>query len=252
MSIGAVSYLNALPLIHGLPYPVRTETPRQLLDLLQRQELSLALLSSVCLFNAPNLYLVPGMGIGSCGRVDSVRLFFNTPNRLIPQLKSVASSPHSNTANMLLQLFLKQSGYTKGVVQSAADATPDAALVIGDDALIHPNPHGSVDLGQWWWEWTGLPFVFAAWISRTPTISAAVYENLMRCKTENVADIARCLDACTTPSNISRMRQENYLTQFVHYELGDFELQGLQRFRDECIHAELVSDAHPIRLATIS
>src|SRR5207237_497623 len=42
-----------------------------------------------------------------------------------------------------------------------------AALVIGDPALALAGRFSHVlDLGQAWFEWTGLPFVFAAWGAR--------------------------------------------------------------------------------------
>ena len=47
---------------------------------------------------------------------------------------------------------------------SAAGA--DAALFIGDVALrpeLHPEAPFRFDLGQVWWEHTGLPFAFAVW-----------------------------------------------------------------------------------------
>ncbi len=253
MIIGAVPYLNALPLIHGLTVAVQTATPRDLLAQLLEKKLSLALLSTVCLFQHPGLYLLPGMGIGSRGRVESVRLFFNRPGLLPSQLRTISLSPESNTANMLVQLYLRQSGYRKDILLS--DHTPkdtDAELVIGDAALTRPDPHGSVDLGQWWWEWTELPFVFAAWISRTPTITIAMLRELQRCKTENLTDVSCCLDSARVRFNIPRERQERYLRHCVHYDLGETELQGLRRFREECIRAELIPNAFPIRFITTS
>lgn len=253
MTIGAVSYLNALPLINGLPHPVQTATPRELLSQLIQKKLSLAMLSTVCIFQYPELYLVPGMGICSRGRVESVRLFFNRPNVTPSQLQLVRLSPESNTANMLVQLYLKQVGYRANApLTDRVDTDADAELVIGDTALTRVDTYGSVDLGQWWWEWTGLPFVFAGWISRSATISKTLHDELLRCKSENLADIPRCVASTTAFGAIPRPLQESYLRDSIHYDIGEAELAGLNRFRDECIRAELISNANPIRLVTIS
>lgn len=253
MTIGAVSYLNALPLIRGLPHAVQTATPRELLAQLLQKKLSLAMLSTVCLFQHPELYLVPGMGICSRGRVDSVKLFFNRPGISASQLKGVRLSPESNTANMLVQLYLKQVGYRATVpLSDRADAGADAELVIGDSALTRMDPYGSVDLGQWWWEWTGLPFVFAGWISRSATISKTLHDQLLRCKSENLDNIAQCLDSTTAFGQIPRPVQEAYLRTSIHYDIGEAELAGLKRFRDECIRAELIPNANSIRIVTIN
>lgn len=253
MSIGAVSYLNALPLINGLPHAVQTATPRELLSQLLQKKLSLAMLSTVCLFQYPELHLVPGMGICSRGRVESVRLFFNRSNISPSQLKTVRLSPESNTANMLVQLYLKHVGFHAEVpLTDCANTDTDAELVIGDTALTRPDLHGSVDLGQWWWEWTGLPFVFAGWISRSTTISKTLHDQLHRCKSENLANISRCIDSTTAFNTIPRSVQEAYLRDSIHYDIGDAELAGLNRFRNECVRAELIPNAHPIQLVAIS
>lgn len=253
MSIGAVSYLNALPLINGLPHAVQTATPRELLSQLLQKKISLALLSTVCLFQYPELYLVPGMGIGSRGRVKSVKLFFNRPNTPPSQLRSVRLSPESNTANMLVQLYLREAGYrNEAPLTDRADTDADAELVIGDTALTRVDTYGSVDLGEWWWNWTGLPFVFAGWISRSATISKTLYDELLRCKTENLANVPNCIDSTTAFNEIPRPVQEAYLCDSIHYDLGETELAGLNRFRDECVRAEFIPNANPIRLTTIS
>jgi len=53
---------------------------------------------------------------------------------------------------------------------SADDFQPDAALIIGDQALkLYHNPppdYKVYDLGRLWYEFTGLPFVYALWIGR--------------------------------------------------------------------------------------
>src|SRR5205085_5284974 len=47
------------------------------------------------------------------------------------------------------------------------------ALAIGDPALeIEGRFRYALDLGAAWWEWTGLPFVFAAWCGRPGVLSA--------------------------------------------------------------------------------
>lgn len=253
MSIGAVSYLNALPLINGLPHAVQTATPRELLSQLLQKKLSLAMLSTVCLFQYPELYLVPGMGICSRGPVKSVRLFFNRPNISPSQLQSVRLSPESNTANMLVQLYLRQVGCrTAAPLTDHANAHADAELVIGDTALTRVDTHGSIDLGEWWWNWTGLPFVFAGWISRSATISKTLHDELLRCKSENLADIPRCMGSTEAFNTIPRPVQEAYLRDSIHYNIDDAELAGLNRFRDECIRAELISSACPIQLTEIT
>lgn len=247
MTIGAVSYLNALPLIHRLPHPVQTATPRNLLAQLLKKELSLAMLSTVCLFQYPELYLVPSMGICSKGAVQSVRLFFNKPCLTICDIKTFSPSPESNTANMLARVLLPPAavgtGYQEGV---------EAEVVIGDAAMTRADPHGSVDLGELWTERTGLPFVFAAWISRHPKIPKALWEELMATKARNLGALDRCISDSPLLPELSLEAKRRYLRDNIHYDLGDLEMAGLQKFREECVRRQLLPDAYPIQLTEIT
>jgi chorismate dehydratase len=59
------------------------------------------------------------------------------------------------------------SGFTE------APKLPDAFLAIGDEALrlkrsgIYPHV---LDMGTAWYDWTGLPFVFAVWVVRKKAV----------------------------------------------------------------------------------
>jgi chorismate dehydratase len=51
------------------------------------------------------------------------------------------------------------------------DTSADAILLIGDRAISPPKERflGTWDLGEEWFEWTGLPFVFAMWVANDGT-----------------------------------------------------------------------------------
>lgn len=240
MKLGSVPYLNALPLIAGLGYPIETQIPRQLLSTLKQGQLDIALLSTVTLFENSDFYLIPGVGIGCRGPVASVKLFFNKPNLTIQNLTNFKASSESNTANMLARLLLKcpTPGY-------------DAELVIGDTALTRPAPYGAVDLGALWMERTGLPFVFAGWISRHPQIPRALWQALMDTKTRNLMHLDACIAASPLVPELDLAAKRHYLQTNIHFDLGDEEFAGLQKFRDDCIRTGLIPNAYPIRCVEI-
>lgn len=244
MKLGSVPYLNALPLTTGISYPIQRVIPRKLLTLLQKGEVDLALLSTVTVFENSEFYLIPGMGIGCRGPVASVKLFFNKPGLTIQDLKSFKQSPESNTANMLARLLFPQA-------QSRPAMDADAEVVIGDAAMTRPDPHGSVDLGELWWQRTGLPFVFAAWISRHPQISRTLWDDLMAAKTRNLDTLDACIAASPLLPELSLAAKREYLRHNIHFDLGDLEMAGMQKFREECIRSELLPNAQPIRIAEI-
>ncbi len=246
MKIGSVPYLNALPLTSGVDYPIAYETPRKLRQMLAEGELDLALLSSVVLLESSDLYLVPGMGIGCRGPVKSVKLFFNKPSLTIKDISTFKPSPESNTANILAQLLLSKPPLNSGETIAA-----ETEVVIGDAAMTRSDPYGSVDLGELWMERTGLPFVFAAWISRHPTISRSLWNELMATKARNLGDLDQCISDSPLLPELSLETKHRYLRDNIHYELGDAEMAGLKKFREECIRSELLPNAKPIRLVTI-
>lgn len=241
MKLGSVPYLNALPLISGLGYPLETQIPRQLLATLKQGQLDIALLSTVTLFENSDFYLIPGMGIGCKGPVQSVKLFFNKPGLTLQNISNFKPSPESNTANMLARLLLKDT----------AVPGDEAEVVIGDAAMTRPNPYGSVDLGQLWAQHTGLPFVFAAWISRHPQIARSLWQELIDTKTRNLAQLDACIAASPLVPELSLDAKRDYLRHNIHFELGDLEMAGMQKFREECIRSELLPNAQPIRIAEI-
>lgn len=246
MRVGSVHYLNALPLTFGAPYPIAFETPRKLRDMIVAGTLDLALLSTVVLMESPNLYLVPGAGIGCRGPVASVKLFFNKQGLTIYDLKSFQPSPESNTANMLARLLFPQA-----MAQSRPAMDADAEVVIGDAAMTRADPHGSVDLGELWWQRTGLPFVFAAWISRHPQIPRTLWDDLMAAKARNLDNLDACIAASPLLPELSLVAKREYLRHNIHFDLGDLEMAGMQKFREECIRSELLPNAQPIRIAEI-
>ena len=79
-------------------------------------------------------------------------------------------TPDTSTARRLLEvLFAHRFKVTPASYVSLKDEN-DAFLLIGDEALRRrygvPGYPYRYDLGEEWFEWTGLPFVFSRWIVR--------------------------------------------------------------------------------------
>ena len=109
-------------------------------------------------------------GIACLGAVSSVRLFTRTRLAdLMAQQGRFHATPQSQTSRALLEcLCCLDFGRPPRWCEDPRDA--DARLLIGEDALDgrreeHTWP-GHHDMGQWWHERTGLPFIFARWVVR--------------------------------------------------------------------------------------
>ena len=177
--IGAVSYLNAKPLYHGLcefaPHVrLSMDVPSRLAEQLADGELDVALIPSVeYLRGASRGYeIIPGFAIAARGAVRSVKLFSRVPWERVGRL---ALDAGSRTSQVLARIWLDaRHGVRPEQIEelplgvSALESTADAVLVIGDRAMRVPGEpfHDVVDLGEAWHTMTGLPFVFALWVAR--------------------------------------------------------------------------------------
>jgi chorismate dehydratase len=117
----------------------------------------------------PEAEIIGKYCIGADGPVASVALFSQVP---IDRLDTVLLDTESRTSAALIQFLLKEywkispsilpayPGYEKDIAGSTG------ALVIGDRALtLLGKPAFQYDLAAAWQALTGLPFVFAAWVS---------------------------------------------------------------------------------------
>src|SRR5687767_14502894 len=176
LRVGAVNYLNTKPLIYEFEQlapeaELILDYPSRLADDLELGRLDVALIPIIEYFRAGTYRLVPNIAIASHGPVLSVTLFSRVP---WPDIRSVALDEGSRTSAALTRILLEQRyGVRPQTVSlpmgvAADDMTTDAVLLIGDRAMkacLPGFPH-AYDLGQEWFDWTGLPFVYAVWAVR--------------------------------------------------------------------------------------
>ncbi len=229
--LGAVSYLNALPLIHNLPERPVLAPPAALARLLRIGEVDIATAPVTTLFENPHYTLIPGVCIGSNGPVQSVKLFFTRPGVDMRNVRSIYLDMESNTSIQLLKILLRFK-YERNLDEiTFYHPLPvreiEGKLLIGDKAMKEISEHPSVDLGAEWTSWTGLPFVFAAWISRHPEVSERAIQELNDARDQGIANIPSII-----PINASLPLQTiiDYLKNLV-FHLGPREIEGMELFR---------------------
>ena len=105
------------------------------------------------------------------GPVLSVKLYFRVPPG---EVRALALDEGSRTSAALSRILLAERfGVEPRPVafplgSATSDIAADAILMIGDRAMHAPAETflAEWDLGAEWYRWTGLPFVFAMWITR--------------------------------------------------------------------------------------
>lgn len=262
--IAAVSFLNTRPLIHGLAedprVDLRVDLPSRLPALLEAGEADVALVPVVEIFRGCGAGILPGTGIACRGAVDSVKLFGRGP---VEGIRTVRADRGSRTSVALADVLLREAAGVRAEFRSVEPRVGDlpgadeAVLVIGDRCFAYGRGVAdaavwSRDLGTWWHEFTGLPFVFAVWAVRAGLGDDQVAElaSLLTAARDRglaaVSAIARQAAAEgllghggeATPEAI-----DYYFRHDLTLELGDREERGLRRFHDHCVRQELVPDA---------
>ena len=220
MRFGAVSYLNARPLLEGLE-PLILDVPARLVHRQERGEVDVALIPVVA-GEAAGIPRVGNLGVAADGPVDSVLLFHDGP---VERIKTLHLDPASRTSRLLALILLREVyGVEPGLVSRAEEA--DARLVIGDAALaLGAGSEQRLDLAAEWKRWTGLPFVFAAWYGDTEAQSRL--EEAYRRGAERIARYA-----AESPLDLPRSVLESYLRERIRFRLGEEELAGLARFME--------------------
>jgi chorismate dehydratase len=236
LRLGVVSYLNAVPTVHGLGsdrrFLVEPDVPARVAARLHAGEVDLGLIPSIE-YAFGHYAIVPGVAVTSRGPVRSVLLFHKGR---MDGIRRVALDASSRTSVALGKILLRERlGREPEYVVRPPDVPAmlndaDAALVIGDVALDWEGPEERLDLGEEWWRATGLPFVYAFWAGPpgpvTPDHVAALQEAMARGQS-SVSQIA----ASYNGHGRSRpAAYEAYLRDNIVYALGEDEQAGLREF----------------------
>src|SRR5205814_1724945 len=100
------------------------------------------------------------------------------------KIRTLAADSSSRTSVALARILLAERFHCRQPIVTPHPprlaemlAACDAALIIGDPALrLDPEtlPCRTLDLGEEWVAWTGLPMVFAVWAGRQEALTSAV------------------------------------------------------------------------------
>jgi chorismate dehydratase len=240
LRIGAVSYLNARPLIFSLAklapeLEVVIDLPSRLAEALASGWLDVAMIPSIEYARGNGYAIISDACIACDGAVRSVKLYSRVP---IEQLHTLALDEGSRTSAALVRILLKErygiSPETRPlpIGASADDVATDAALLIGDRGMLPRNGTFAFewDLGQEWSEWTGLPFVFALWIARPDVDLSGIAEVLAAARDDGVAHLEQIAREAAPTIGVAEAECLTYLRDHLSFYLGPRQRQGLERY----------------------
>lgn len=248
--LGRIRYINVLPLHYAFDQgwvvngcQVHTGTPAELNARMQQGTLDLSAISSYEYGrNFRNYYLLPELAIATRGDVGSVLFFSRLPFHRLT-LKEVLLSAGSATSAALVKVVLAELYGARPLyrVGPVTDCFLDGCygmLAIGDEAL-RLKARGCypyyLDLGQAWYELTGLPFVFGVWavqrryFAAYPELVQELHQRLLQAKNLGLQALPEVCREAARSVPLSPAELAVYF-QRLNYDLGVEHQEGLLAF----------------------
>ena len=260
--VTAVSYLNTKPFLYGIFQHAVQHNIELSLDIpslcaakLQSGEADLGLIPVAAIPQLSNPYIISDYCIGAVGAVKTVCLYSQVP---IEEVETVYLDFHSKTSVQLTKIlfhkYWKQTPHyistddlshfsgekhanTEGGYLDHIKGTT-AALAIGDKTMgLSEKYKYTYDLAEIWHEWTGLPFVFAAWVSnkKLPDDFIKQFNEALHIGLAHIQELIYIL-----PTQYFHFDLKEYFTKNISYNLDEAKKLGLKRFLNEIKELEMI------------
>ena len=243
--VSAVSYLNSVPFIYGLKsskiykdIELQLNYPSMCAQKLINYEVDIALVPVAVLKSYSSFNIISEYCISADGSVDTVCLYSNV---LLNEISDIYLDYQSKTSVELLKILCKEywkispnfKNSKNGFEEKVKDNT--AALIIGDRAFSANSKYQYVfDLSEVWKKMTGLPFVFACWISNKEIDEKFLYEfnQSLKLGIENLEESVR--SESVNYSNCDNPKE--YLNRKISYILDEEKRKGMELFLKKIKH----------------
>ncbi len=236
--IAAVSYLNTKPLLHGLnlinlqeEIDLCIDYPSSCGQRLLNDEVDFALVPVAVLPSLVNYSIVSDYCIGCDGAVQTVCIYSDKP---IEEVKTIYTDFHSRTSIELSKILLREywkkdvpfvhTGESiEGNYESGA-----GVMAIGDKTIRMDKKYKyKYDLGEAWKSHTGLPFVFAVWVSKK-NLPETFTKKLNKAFEKGIAEIDALITSLQNVEGDFDLKK--YFNDYIDYHLDAKKLEALNLF----------------------
>ena len=174
-------------------------------------------------------HIISDYCIGCDGEVASVCLFSDVP---LKQIEKILLDYQSRTSVELLKVLIKEFWKIDVAMEPASEdyvsklGGTTAGLIIGDRSFEQRKISKYVyDLGLEWKKFTGLPFVFAAWISNKK-LEPYFIESFNDANRKGLREVDEFIEA--NPYSLFDLR--SYYTSYIHFFLDENMKKGMDLF----------------------
>jgi chorismate dehydratase len=241
--ISAVSYLNTKPFLHGLEIaPVNDislslDIPSEVARKLLEDKVDLGLIPVAIIPLLPEAHILPGYCIGADGPVESVKLYSHVP---LSEIKTVLLDYQSRTSVTLVKVLAAEHWNIDPEWKKAEEGFEEkisgtnAGVVIGDRTFtLNGTFPYEYDLAGEWKKMTGLPFVFACWVSNKPLPSdfISAFSASMEAGLNDIQEVVRKESKKYIPFDV-----ENYLLKSLNLRLDQRGEAAIGLFLEKMKH----------------
>jgi len=237
IKVGIVSYLNTRPLLYGLKLPpisdeieLIEDTPARLAELLMNNEIDVGLVPVAVIPQLKEYHIASDYCIATETEVASVCLFSEVP---LDEIARVYLDYQSRSSVALLKWLMKEYWNIHPELIEATDESfrkeikgTTAGLVIGDRAFEQRKISTFIyDLASEWRSITGLPFVFAAWISNK-SLSKSFIQKFNEANALGLEHIDEIAEA----QKFNLFDLKKYYRLHLSYRLNERKKRGMELF----------------------
>lgn len=231
IKISAVAYTNTKPFIYGIErsdllnqIDLSLDIPSDCAYKLIHNQVDIGLIPVAAIPLVPNANIVADYCIGSIGAVNSVFIFSNVS---AAEIKTVKLDPQSRTSNQLAEILFKF--HFKVDVEFITDQgqETDAIVLIGDRTFGRKQEFAyAYDMGEEWMKFTGLPFVYAAWVANKEIPSTFITDF----NTALAFGLAHRTALLKELPSVPNFNLEDYLMNKLDFELTTEKRKALDLF----------------------
>ena len=267
LRVGQVEYLNCIPVYHALEdglidtdIELIKGPPTKLNNLFLNGELDITPISSIeYAKHKDKCIIIPNMSISADGNVESILLFSHCPPTEL-EGKTVNVTTSSATSVVLLRILFEHYYHAQVEFRQSEPnldamlASADAALLIGDDAMlahqavILNNPDIIItDLGREWKNFTGEKMVYAVWV-----VHAKLAENNPELveQINQLFNQAKAIGLTSRDDLIKKGHKRsqlphdllNHYFDTIHHDLGESERRALLTYYDYAYKSGIIED----------
>ncbi|MFO7754933.1 MAG: menaquinone biosynthesis protein [Bacteroidales bacterium] len=241
--ISAVRYSNTYPLLYGLLHSgielnadIEIDHPADCARKISAGEADIGLVPVVLIPSVPGLSVISDYCIGTEGPVRTVLLLSNKP---VKTLDTIYLDHRSRTSVALTRLLAKKFWKCRFIYMDTSNdfnfsgiADNEGVVLIGDQCYEMESVFAyRTDLAVEWNKYTGMPFVFACWVSNK-SFSSQFVSKFNKALAYGVNNIDKVVDYYGSQGSMPPDVLDDYLRNNIDYIFDDKKKKAMNTFFD--------------------